>query len=89
MEIRRISNGEMPPANKYVLVFVPGRPWCDSTDPNGVFWRVAKLIYAENDFFRKPYYFKEWGPGDLRAEEVDIWCELPVVEVKEEEIWHL
>ena len=85
MEIKRISLGQMPPADKYILVYVQNRPWSDATDPTGVFWRIAKCIYdvAEYEFDRKPYYFAGRSAGEYRASEVDMWCELPTVEVKE------
>lgn len=46
MKINRISQGEMPPAGKYILVYAEHRPWCDSTDKAGVFWKVAKCVYG-------------------------------------------
>ena len=111
MEIKRISLGQMPPANKYVLIYLPGQPWSDSDDEYGKFWKVAKCVYGISKTKReelsksasvfnqyraktiqfgdedgnnvKPYRFKEFGPGQYFGQEVDIWCELPVVEVKE------
>lgn len=46
MEIKRISKGQMPPADKYVLIYVPNRPWIDGDDEHGVFWAVAKCVYG-------------------------------------------
>ena len=111
MEIKRISNREMPPANKYVLIFVPGLPWSDSDDEYGKHWKVAKCVYgisrterielsnssscSERERARTfqfgdedgnnlmPYRFKEFGSDSYFGQEVDIWCELPVIEVKE------
>lgn len=46
MEIKRISRGEMPPANKYILIYLPGKPWGDRDDEQGKLWRVAKCVYG-------------------------------------------
>ena len=108
MQIHRISKGEMPPEGKYILIYVPDRPWRDSTDQRGVFWKVAKFVkgisleerrklensdnpvdrerarwFTSADEFgnnRRPYYFDTFGPDSYFGQEVDIWCELPVVE---------
>lgn len=45
-EIKRISNGQMPPANKYVLICLSNWPWIDPDDQSGVCWRVAKCVYG-------------------------------------------
>lgn len=44
MKIHRISNGELPPENKYVLIYCHERPWMDTDDPINVSWKVAKFI---------------------------------------------
>lgn len=44
MELKRISKGEMPPANKYVLIYCGDRPWIDSEDDPK--WKVAKCVYG-------------------------------------------
>lgn len=44
--LKQISKGQMPPANQYVLIFVPDSPWIDSSDQYGVFWKVAKCVYG-------------------------------------------
>lgn len=113
MEIKKISRGQMPPANKYVLIFVPSRPWSDSDDEYGKWWTVAKCEYGISKIEReklsnsssysererariirscdedgnnlKPYCFKEFGHGSYFGQEVDIWCELPIVDEKEYE----
>ena len=105
MEIKKISQGQMPPPNQYILIHVPDRPWIDYHDQYGVFWKVAKCVYGisaaereklaqSNSFFdrerarsyypsdeacnnKKPYYFREFGPGSFSGQEVDEWCELP------------
>jgi hypothetical protein len=46
MEMKYISKGQMPPANQYVLIYVPDRPWHDSDDMYGVFWKVAKCVHG-------------------------------------------
>lgn len=107
MELKRISKGEMPPEDKYVLIYCEREPWIDNDDPSNVYWKVAKCIYgiskeqrkklsesnriedrrraycvyAEDEFFnnKKPYCFKEFGPGSIFGQNVDIWCELPNV----------
>lgn len=74
MEIKKISQGQMPPANQYVLIHVPDRPWCDCDDMYGVKWDVAKCVYgisaAEREKLSKSNsYFdreraREYRPGD-------------------------
>ena len=44
--LKRISNGEMPPANKYILIYAGNRPWHDRDDQKNVYWKVAKCIYG-------------------------------------------
>ena len=44
--LKQISKGQMPPANQYVLIFVPDSPWIDSADQYGAFWKVAKCVYG-------------------------------------------
>ena len=46
MEIKKISQGQLPPKNQYVLIHVPGRPWLDSDDTYGAKWKVAKCVYG-------------------------------------------
>ena len=53
MEIKRISKGQMPPADKYILIYVPDSPWIDSDDEHGVFWVVAKCVYGISAAERK------------------------------------
>lgn len=45
MELKFISKGEMPPANKYILAYVSAN-WCDPSDQNNVFWCVVKCVYG-------------------------------------------
>lgn len=75
MELKRISKGEMPPANKYVLIYCGSRPWIDSDDDPK--WKVAKCVYGISmeqreeleksdslvDRFRAGYIYPEdeWG----------------------------
>lgn len=85
MKIKRISKGEMPPMGKYVLIYAGNRPWCDSTDPENVYWKVAKRVPAhvfDDDLV--PYKFTEFGPDDHFGEDIDIWCELPSLEVEDD-----
>ena len=36
---------KLPADNRYVLIYVPNRPWADENDPEGNrFWKVAKLV---------------------------------------------
>lgn len=46
MELKYISKGQMPPSNKYVLIYLPRSPWFDSHDKYGVHWKVAKCVYG-------------------------------------------
>lgn len=46
MKIKKISRGEMPPANKYVLIRLKAAPWIDHSDQSNVLWKVAKCIYG-------------------------------------------
>lgn len=46
MKMKYISKGQIPPANQYVLIYVPDSPWHDSDDMYGVFWKVAKCVYG-------------------------------------------
>ena len=83
MKIKRISKGEMPPANKYVLIYCGNSPWRDSTDQNGVRWKVAKCIYGDGLISgnnKVPYLFSEFGPARWFGQEIDIWCELPALD---------
>lgn len=89
MQLHRISKGEMPPEGKYVLIYVPNSPWRDSTDPKGVFWKVAKKVtqrYHTGFMEAPPYRFEAFGPDSYNAQEVDIWCELPAVNLGVPEI---
>ena len=36
----------LPPEGKYVLVHLPGMPWRDDGDQDGVFFKVAKLKHG-------------------------------------------
>lgn len=111
MEIKRISRGQMPPANKYVLIYLPDRPWSDPADEYGKCWKVAKCVYGISKAEReklaqssswfdharaktirfgdedgnnlKPYRFSGFGTDDYFGQEVDIWCNLPVVDAEE------
>ena len=44
MEINKISNGQIPPENKYILIYCHDMPWKDSNHDLNVFWRVAKMV---------------------------------------------
>lgn len=50
-----ISKGEMPPANKYVLIYLGCKPWSDSDDEYGKNWRVAKCVYGITEEQRLAY----------------------------------
>ena len=52
-----------------MLIYVPSRPWDDSTDFRNVYWKTAKL--------EKDQYFEEFGPGSYTIDEVKYWMELP------------
>jgi hypothetical protein len=83
MKIKRISKGEIPPMGKYVLIYANNRLWSDSTDPDNVYWKVAKCVPAKIFGNNKvPYEFKEFGPDKHFGQSIDIWCELPSLEEK-------
>lgn len=42
--IKRISKGEMPPENNYVLIYCSNKPWFDPSDQANVYWKVAKMV---------------------------------------------
>ena len=42
-DLKRISKGEMPPENKYILVYLKDRPWVDTDDLEGAKWKVARI----------------------------------------------
>ena len=67
--IHKLTPEDLPPVDKYVLIYVPSRPWDDSTDFRNVYWKTAKL--------QKDYYFEEFGPGSYTIDEVKYWMELP------------
>lgn len=67
--IHKLTPEDLPPVDKYVLIYVPSRPWDDSTDFRNVYWKTAKL--------KKDYYFDEFGVGSYTVDEVKYWMELP------------
>ena len=67
--IHKLTPEDLPPVDKYVLIYVPLRPWIDSTDFRNVYWKTAKL--------KKDYYFDEFGVGSYTVDEVKYWMELP------------
>lgn len=46
MNIKRISKGQMPPADKYVMGFLNERPSADPLGPEGSRWRIVRCIYG-------------------------------------------
>ena len=69
----------LPPMGKYVLIYVPGRPWHDSDDPAGVLWKVAKRLPDRpcEPSNQCDYYWSEFGANRYLGQEVTLWCELP------------
>lgn len=67
--IHKLTPEDLPPVDKYVLIYVPSRPWDDSTDFRNVYWKTAKL--------EKDQYFEEFGSGSYTIDEVKYWMELP------------
>lgn len=67
--IHKLTPDDLPPVDKYVLIYVPLRPWIDSTDFRNVYWKTAK--------FKKGYYFEEFGLDSYTVDEVKYWMELP------------
>ena len=51
--IHKLTPEDLPPVDKYVLIYVPLRPWIDSTDFRNVYWKTPKLV--------KDYYFDGFG----------------------------
>lgn len=41
--IHKLTPEDLPPEGKYVLIYVPSRPWYDSTDSRNVYWKTAKM----------------------------------------------
>ena len=41
--IHKLTPEDLPPEGKYVLIYVPSRPWFDNTDFRNVYWKTAKL----------------------------------------------
>lgn len=77
-KLRRISKGELPPLDKYVLIYCNYVQWPDKDDPLNVPWRVAKRIKMDvDDIHKVPYAFIEFGTGNWLGEFIDIWCSLP------------
>ena len=75
----------LPVEGIYVLAHVSAGSvgWHDPTDPDGVYWRVAKLV-REQPQPNNPsgLYWREWGPGRWFHGDVDLWCHLPGSEVR-------
>lgn len=67
--IHKLTPDDLPPVDKYVLIYVPSRPWIDSTDFRNVYWKTAKLV--------KDYYFDGFGLDSYTVDEVKYWMELP------------
>ena len=67
--IHKLTPEDLPPVDKYVLIYVPLRPWIDSTDFRNVYWKTAKLV--------KDYYFDGFGLDSYTVDEVKYWMELP------------
>ena len=67
--IHKLTPDDLPPVDKYVLIYVPLRPWIDSTDFRNVYWKTAKLV--------KDYYFDGFGLDSYTIDEVKYWMELP------------
>ena len=67
--IHKLTPDDLPPVDKYVLIYVPLRPWIDSTDFRNVYWKTAKLA--------KDYYFDGFGLDSYTIDEVKYWMELP------------
>lgn len=67
--IHKLTLEDLPPEDKYVLIYVPSRPWVDSTDFRNVYWKTAKLT--------EDYYFDEFGVDSYAVDEVKYWMELP------------
>ncbi len=71
------TEDKLPPLGRYVLIYVPDRPWLDE-DPEGVHWVVAKRVQAlpfgNNE---RDYRWQAFGPDSFDGQEVVAWHELP------------
>lgn len=80
----------LPPIGRYVLIHLPRRQWRDGTDPDGVFWKVAKRIACDHP--KRPgttcgccednnrgagWKWQAFGPDSYWAHEVTRWEEVP------------
>lgn len=70
MTIKKISNGQMPPPNQYVLIHVPDRPWHDPDDMYGVRWKVAKCVYGISKSEREKLSQSDSNAARQRAREI-------------------
>ena len=74
---------ELPNDGQYVLVHIKNRLWTDPRDPFGVFWKVVRFVDRDERKFnpnnKKPYLWREFGPGTYFGQDVDYWIELPHV----------
>lgn len=59
------------PDDTYVLIQVSNRPWNDSVDPVGCFWKTARRKRPGST------ELMEFGPGTYDLKEVTGWTHLP------------
>lgn len=72
----------LPPLGIYVLVHLKDQPWLDSTDPDGVFHDVVKLVkqdwYMPNN--KGEHIWQSFGPASYFEQDVDRWTAIPGVD---------
>lgn len=84
IEIKRISKGQMPPANKYIAVYAGNRPWIDSDDRKNVHWKIAKMVVgisveermalAQSDRLEDRKRAKQYRRGDEEGNNLVPYC---------------
>ncbi len=84
MKIHSVAE-HLPQPNTYVLARYAGGNWRDGDDQAGCVWQVVKFEpiapgeYADGNN-RRPYRWKEFGPGSYFGQDFDVWCDLPMRE---------
>lgn len=72
---------EQPREGQHVLAHLTLDNWNDKDDPDGNrYWVVVKFkkeVVDGNN--RKPFRWDAFGPSSYFGQDVDYWCELPVI----------
>jgi Protein of unknown function (DUF551). len=59
---------KLPPTDRWILIWLPGRPWDYSGDGKG--FRCKVVRYSESDA-----EFDEFGPGSYSLDEISHWAD--------------